>query len=390
VDGRVRLLVFCLDGADLTHLADARRAVDLPHLSAALAVARPLPSTPVPQTPVAWTALLCGAPPDRTGVWGWYRHAGSGFVRLGEGDLPPAGLDWRPLRVMLAGLPFLPAGLSSLDGAGPVVLAGLRGPTKRSGGSRPHIEPGADFDDVVAAWQRHHAVWAASVWAASVQSAVPGTLDVAFVHCDSVDWFSHRFGPGTERGRFGWRLADALLGDVLDRLAPEHLVVVSDHGSAPVRAFVRVHEALFRAGLAGRRPGDGATLDDLVREPVFCGSDYGALWVRDAALTDRARAVLHDLGATAVDAIDAPGAPHLVPTWPDGWLALMPPHLDPADAADLTVTEGPEFARLRGFNWAGDHARAGLIGSPDPAIATALDGLAIHELRSALVRLAEA
>lgn len=374
--------MLCLDGADLTYLADAQRVLDLPALTAALGHARPLPSTAVPQTPVAWTSLLCGAEPELTGVWGWYRCADGRADRLGAGDLPAAGLDWNSHRVLLAGLPYLPA---AAPPGSVSTIAGLRGPTKHGGGSRPAIRPGMTFDQVCQAWQDHHRTWASTVTA-----RIEEPHELVLVHCDSVDWFSHRFGPGSERGRSGWRLADALLERLLGSLSPEQVVVLSDHGSAPVSGFVRVHEALFRAGLSACRPADGATLADLAAQPVFCGSDYGALWINDPDLVGPAHEVLVGLGAESVTRPEGAGAPTLLPRWRDGWLALMPPELDPGDADEpLVVADGPEFDRLRALNWMGDHARDGLIGTPDPAVGDSLAGLSIAELKPALLQLSK-
>lgn len=376
------LLVLCLDGADLTHFADARQEHGLPALTAALRHRRSLPSTVVPQTPVAWTSLLCGAGPELTGVWGWYRCGGGRADRLTAGDLPAAGLDWGPRRVLLAGLPYLPVTPPAGSAA---TIAGLRGPTKHGGGSRPAITPGLPFEQVCEVWRDHH-----RGWASTVTSRLDGPHDLVLVHCDSVDWFSHRYGPGSEPARQGWRLADALLGQLLDGLSADRMLVLSDHGSAPVRGFVRIHEALFRAGLSGCRPADGATLADLAAQPVFCGSDYGALWIDDPELIAPARNLLIELGAESVLPTGGAGAPALVPRWPDGVLALMPPELDPGDACDpLVVADGPEFDRLRALNWMGDHAHEGLLGSPDPVVADALAGRSIDELKPALLELSK-
>lgn len=378
------VLVLCLDGADLGHFARSQGNADLPHLAKALAHARPLASTPVPQTPVAWTALLCGAPPSETGVWGWSRRSGTRFARYAAGDLPSRALDWGSIRVLLAGLPFLPADVPPADirvrETTASVLGGLVGPTKRAGGSRPHIPAGTDPADAERRWREHHRRWAAAVAAAAEHT------ELALVHCDSVDWFSHRFGPADDAGRIGWRLADEFLGEVTRRLSPRRTLVVSDHGSAPVRCFVRLHEALYRRGLIAVGPAAGVPLERLMLEPVFCGSDYGALWICDETLVDPARELLMELGAVTVTEPRAAGTsnPRLVPSWPDGWLVLLPPELDPIGSAGLLVTEGAEFDRLRKQNWFGDHAHDGLLGSDDPLLFDRLKDCAIHEIKEAL------
>src|SRR5262249_15806864 len=159
------------------------------------------------------------------------------------------------------GLPFLPArgpalsspssspGVEPPEGSGVTALAPLNGPTKRAGGSRPNIKPGSGFTEICRAWGDHHRRGGVLVSALAARAS-----GLMVIHCDSVDWFSHRFGPGTERGRTGWQLADLLLGELIDRLTPEHVVVISDHGAAPVQTFIRIHEALYRAGLCSQRP----------------------------------------------------------------------------------------------------------------------------------------
>jgi predicted AlkP superfamily pyrophosphatase or phosphodiesterase len=210
------------------------------------------------------------------------------------------------------------------------------------------------------------------------------------VHCDSVDWFSHRFGPRTTAGGVGWQLADDLLGDLVDRLQPESVVIVSDHGVTEVTAFVLIHDAVHRAGLAPRASREMTTLVDLAEQPVFCLSSSGALWCRSRADVRRAIDLLLELGAISVERV-APslGAPAVVPQLPDGWVALVAPEDYPARTSDLVLRSGPLFDTQRAeHNWMGDHSPIGLLATDDETLWVALEGARLHEVKHRLIALA--
>lgn len=371
------LLVVCLDGADWRWFAHHGGAGRFPAITAACAHRADLASTVVPQTPVAWTAFLAGAGPERTGVWGWDRVGSDGVRRMSGADLPAAAFDWGGMAVVLAGLPFLGDGRRGTVRT----LAGLGGPTGLAGGSRPAIPAGTPGPAQVALWERHHDRWVGRIAAAS--AAHGARLVIA--HCDVVDWFSHRHGPAAPPSARAWALADRFLAGLRAVLRPRSTLVVSDHGSAEVRCFVRIHAALHRAGLMALGPQDVAALDGLAGQPVLCASDYGALWCdRDDDLLARAAALLVELGGQPVARVAAPGAPSLVPRFPEGWIALTPPAMDPGDGP-LLVTGGPAFDRLRAANWLGDHARTGLVGTDDAALWAALDQAPLAGVKAAVL-----
>jgi hypothetical protein len=170
-------------------------------------------------------------------------------------------------------------------------------------------------------------------------------------------------------------------------LSPAATLLVSDHGSAEVTCFVRVHDALVRAGLASM-PAEAATeLADFADQPVRCVSDYGALWCSDKSLIRPAAEMLRDLGAEEVVAMSGWHAPDLVPRFPDGWVVLLPPVLDPGGDA-LRIRSGPEFEQLRSLNWLGDHGHVGLVGCDDPELWAAVRGVSLAELKGAMCRYA--
>jgi hypothetical protein len=371
----VQILVFCLDGADLRHLEV--HAGPWPALRRALTYVAALPSTCIPQTPVAWTALLAGAGPQQTGVWGWREVVpGEGLRPWSPRALPPSVFDWQGVRVLIAGIPLVPPG----EGPWGRALAGAGGPTKSAGGSRPRLPAGVDVAEAFVRWQEHHNRWCQQVTAASAG------VEVALVHCDSVDWFGHRFGPSSAGGALGWTLAERLLAELTADLRPSATVVVSDHGAAPVDRVIRIHDALCAAGLMSR-PGAGfASADELTHERVFCVSDYGALWCAHDEDVERARAVLQDLGAEKVEAVPRriAGDPSLLPTFREGTLVLVPPELYPIMGSGSVVPAAAIESELAAHNWVGDHAPVGLLGTDDGGLWPFLAGATLVDLKRRL------
>jgi hypothetical protein len=306
----------------------------------------------IPNTPVAWSAFVCGAGPAETGIWGW--SDGAAVRRAAV-----RWQDWPGQRVLLAGLPFL--GEQRWDGGRSI--GGLAGPTKLAGGSRPAVPPGISRAEAAARWAAHHEQWLAAV-ADAVDTDAP---TLAAVHIDVVDWFSHRFGPDGDESGEAWGLADQFLARLRQRTGAVATVVLSDHGSAPVRGFIRIHRALHAAGLGGAAEPSRHTLAELAQAPVSCRSDYGALWCTEDHV-EEARALLFELGAATV--LDLPPGlpgrpPRLVPILDDGWIFLLPPELDEDGPGPVVLTEGPAFEALGALNWYGDHARSGLLGTDD-------------------------
>ena len=378
--GAVELLVDCLDGADREHFALHAGEAGAT-LRSLLDAARPLASTVIPQTPVAWTALLAAAPPPETHVWGWYAVEPQRGLRAHDHrSLPATVYDWGRHRVVLAGLPFLP----DADGPWGTSIAGLVGPTKKAGGSRPSGVDGRDPAALALRWSAHQAAWAERIAAAANATRA----DVVLAHCDAVDWFAHRFGPRSEPAGGGWRLAGDLLDALVDRLAPRSVLVLSDHGVADVRGFVLIHDVLRDAGLAGRDPRDLSSTAEVPFGRVFCASDYGALWCEDAVAAEQAHGVLLAAGAHSVVELPGgtPGDPALAPDFGDGWVALVPPELYPREPSGPRLEAGPDFDRLRALNWRGDHARVGLVGGSDPALAAAVETGGLTSVKPAILQ----
>lgn len=369
------LLVFCLDGADLTHYERFREG--LPHLERALTYSRALPSTVVPQTPVAWTSFMTGLEPEASGVWGWHTlNEHRRLVPVGHDDLPTAWTAWGRARVLAAGLPFA----VDAQGRRGRSLAGLRGPTKISAGSRPRLPATASFPELLSLWQAHQYLWCDAVVQAS------DGHDVVLVHCDVVDWFSHRLGPHDERMVQAWRLADRLLGALVARLRPPSTVTVSDHGSCQTRAFVLAHDALASAGLSRVSSAQVTTLEGFAEERVRLIGDYGALWLADEADAAASVEVMTSLGAEGHTTVGfGERAPSLVFRFPDGWITLLPPELYPREPGEPVLREGVTFEHLATHNWRGDHAREGLLGSDQWWLLEACDDAPLNGLRSRLL-----
>lgn len=377
LNNRPDLLILCLDGADL-HGFDSLET-SLETMIAAMPHRRPLESTIIPQTPVAWTSFLCGADPRSTGVWGWMRPAGSELVRLAAGDLPRTWQAWE-VPTLFAGLPFL----ENAQGPFGTSLGGLRGPTKAAGGSRPHVPSGVPLAESIPYWEQHHARWSQQV-----VRAYRGHR-LVIVHCDVIDWFSHRFSPADRAASaIAWALANQFAASLSIELDPRHILVVSDHGSAPLGGVVLIHEALHRAGLAEKSAGDVSALSELLTEPAHCRNDYGAVWCRDVATRDRAVDVLLEVGATRVEHVGEPGTrdPTVVGIFPDGWITLVPPELYPKEAHESppVLRTGPHWERIRQENWHGDHARTGLLGTDSAALFAMCEGAGLQGVKQAVL-----
>lgn len=377
----IQLLVFCLDAADLTHWGRHGGPSRWPTLGRALRHAMTLRSTVVPQTPVAWTTFLCGAPPEETGVWGWSTVRGGRVTFVARDSMPGSWRDWS-VPTLFAGMPLTPDD----DGRWGRSLQGLGGARPMGGASRPAHVDGRDAEAATRAWQAHHQRWVEEV----VQAAAGH--EIVFVHCDAVDWFSHRWGPTDENAARGWSLGDTLLEALWNALGPARVVVVSDHGSATVTRVVRIHDALHRAGFARHPVERLASVDDVLQDPVYCISDYGALWCRDPGLVEGAAAMLRQLGARHIHRVASAldGAPTLVPEFEDGSLILIPPELYPEFGAGDVVSASTVREALRRHHWVGDHSRHGLVGASDDDTWRRLRGATIDRLKPALLAAVEA
>jgi hypothetical protein len=377
----LELLIFCLDAGDLRGFRLHSAAHRFPALAQALTYAADLPSTIIPQTPVAWSALLCGGGPETTGVWGWHGVNSVGEVQLlSRGILPSGWQEWGNIPVLLAGMPLL----EETKGPWGKSLEGLAGPGRLTGGSRAALNGWRSASEAYAQWERHHERWAERVVGAASEARI------ALVHCDSVDWFSHRFGPSSEEGALGWKLADKLLGRLMESLRPRATVIISDHGSTEVKRVLRIHEALYRRGLSSRPPESLQTATDVLKERVFCISDYGALWCRDESATSDAEHLLFELGARSVHRVKArpeSQAPTLVPEFEDGCLVLVPPALYKDFGAGDEVAASDFAESLKKYNWTGDHARLGLVGADCPGVWSNIHQASLTDLKSRIVNL---
>lgn len=377
----LELLLFCLDAGDLRGFRLHSGARALPALAQALTYAADLPSTIIPQTPVAWSALLCGGGPAKTGVWGWHGVDSSGEVQLlGRGILPHGWQEWGGVPLLLAGMPLL----GETEGPWGKALEGLAGPGRLTGGSRAALNGWRSADEAYRQWERHHERWARRVLLAATGARI------ALVHCDSVDWFSHRFGPSSEEAALGWKLADELLGRLMESMRPRATLIVSDHGSTDVKRVLRIHEALYRRGLSSRPPESLRTPTDLLKERVFCISDYGALWCADEGAKSEAERLLFDLGARRVHRVNArqdAHAPTLIPEFEDGCLVLVPPALYKDFGAGDEVAASEFGASLKKYNWTGDHARLGLIGADSAEVWAHIRHASLTDLKSRVVNL---
>lgn len=143
-------------------------------------------------------------------------------------------------------------------------------------------------------------------WLDLADSAERPRLITSWFH--GADSAGHRYGPGSARVRTALRKQDAAFAELVagleerKRLESTTLIVVSDHGMAPVAQQVDLADALRSEGLAARVFGGGGFVTVKLR-------DYGAERAVDRAVDrERAVAVAERLGLHAYAVDQAPSA----------------------------------------------------------------------------------
>jgi len=280
-----RLYIIGLDGADYHLTKQWMDDGHLPNLAGLRheGVFGCLRSTAPPTTPVAWSSLCTGTAPSQHGVWGFQqRRPGTyefDFVSSRSLGLPPF---WRLLNaagyttgIMQVPLTY-PA--SELDGW---MSTGMFTPEGAEFSYPPDLGPEVRrnfpqyrvFLDTsvpwasMPAWRLEEHVRALTERQLEVWQFLEATrpCDVYFVVFQLTDWAGHCLGTAEARQGRGERgrrllsvygLADRVVGAVLSRMgAADAALVLSDHGSSPVRGFVGINSWLLRNGYMRLRPG---------------------------------------------------------------------------------------------------------------------------------------
>jgi predicted AlkP superfamily phosphohydrolase/phosphomutase len=267
-----KLTVIGLDAATLDVIEPLTAAGDLPHLGRLLdrgAQGR-LRSTTHPLTPLAWTTMTTGANAGRHGIWDFSERDETGYgLRLVNGScvrVPPlwTRLDAAGRRVGIVNVPFTwPT--PPLEG---FALAGMDAWEREDGMTTPpglldelqsrfgrlltdhtfplDAEGRYDLDAVRAVCAQRVEIVS---WLA--ERHAPELLFVVFMAADHVH---HLAWPDWERrGRESlvadvYRILDGAVGNLLERVGGENVLVVSDHGAGPLEGVVNLNAWLAREG----------------------------------------------------------------------------------------------------------------------------------------------
>lgn len=132
---------------------------------------------------------------------------------------------------------------------------------------------------------------------------------LAFVYLTDLDTIQHEHGPGSPEAWKTLERADELLGELVSaagkRTTRLSVVVVSDHGFAPVANDVRPNAALRRIGFIDVGT-TGKERDKIVRyDAVAWRSGGTAAIIGDAKHHDRVRALFEDLARDPANGIAA-------------------------------------------------------------------------------------
>ena len=267
-----QLTVVGLDAATFDVIDPLLEAGDLPHLGALVegGAAGRLRSTTHPLTPLAWTTMVTGVNAGRHGIWDFSERVEGGYgLRLVNGSAVRAPALWSRVsaegrRVGIVNVPFTwPA--PELAG---FAIAGMDAWEREDGLTTPPelvrelkqrfgrllsdhsfpLDSAGRFDlDTVRAIcaQRVEIVQ----WL--VERYEPELLVAVFMAADHV----HHLGwPDWEaRGRESvvaevYRILDAALGELLERVGGENVLVVSDHGGGSLEGVVNLNAWLAREG----------------------------------------------------------------------------------------------------------------------------------------------
>jgi predicted AlkP superfamily phosphohydrolase/phosphomutase len=267
-----KLTVIGLDAATLDVIEPLAVAGDLPHLGGLLdrgAHGR-LRSTTHPLTPLAWTTMTTGANAGRHGIWDFSERDESGYgLRLVNGSsvrVPPlwTRLDAAGRRVGIVNVPFTwPT--PPLQG---FALAGIDAWEREEGMTSPpellaelhsrfgrlltdhafplDAEGRYDLDEVraVSAQRVEIVTWLA-------ERHAPELLFVVFMAADHVHHLA--WSDWERRGRESlvadvYRILDGAVGELLERVGGENVLVVSDHGAGPLEGVVNLNAWLSRQG----------------------------------------------------------------------------------------------------------------------------------------------
>jgi predicted AlkP superfamily phosphohydrolase/phosphomutase len=371
--GRRRAVVVGLDGVPAAYLAERVAAGTMPNLAALLGEGRmvTMDSSVPPVSGVAWASLTTGVNPGRHGIFGFTElRPGTYDLRFPNATSLLVPRVWERLadsgrRSVVLNVPGTyparaPAGSLLVSGfVSPrldrsVAPAAEWLPVAEQLGYRTDVEAALDWDDPAAV-------------AAELTSLTEVRRQLWWRAWEALDWDLF-WGVFTETDRLhhfhwgrrdeGWvddildvlyRALDDHLAEVAERMGPNDLlVVVSDHGFAPIRAEVHLNHALAGAGLLHFETDQPQSLDDLGPGTRAFVLDPGRVYVHrkgryplGSVAPAEERAVVDDV----VEALSALRDPDSGEPACGALLRARQAFSGPAlaDAPDLTVLPRPGF-----------------------------------------------
>lgn len=273
-----RLALVGLDGVGLELARSLAARGVMPHLGRLLELGTAWPTTaPLPEvSPVCWTTMFSGADPGEHGVFGFGRHRPGTYqvmpVDAGEVRVPRLWdeLSARGRRSVVLGVPLTyPA--AAIEG---VMLSGFVAPELTRAvhppgllprlqeiGYRPEAELEAGREDPAALLADLDR--ALKVRLELFEELAAGDWDLLAAVITDTDRVNHFAWPAlqqpdhplAEAALAVYRRADAFIGRLWDRLAPEvragrlAFMVVADHSFGPIRSEVYLNPWLQREGL---------------------------------------------------------------------------------------------------------------------------------------------
>ncbi len=262
-EAMVELLIVAWDGADPDLLAKWMAEGELPVLRELVTHGAwgPLESTIPPMTPPAWGTFHTGCGPGRHGIFGWAATATASYTPpLVDGRALSAPTFWellsRDRRVGVMGFPltypvravdgfWLPGLLSppDADGHPPGIMAHVRRHVPQYMFSPPDyahtLERGA--------WVQRLAQLTLDQSRAALALAETHQPAVLGLHVQTTDTVQHVLW-GKPEAREVYRAADRGLGDLIEKLRPRWIALVSDHGMGPVEGEFHVNTWLLEEG----------------------------------------------------------------------------------------------------------------------------------------------
>ena len=275
----MRLLIIGIDGATFDLIRPWAEAGHLPNLARLMqgGVQAELTSTLPPVTSPAWPTFMTGCNPGKHGVFDFIQPTGADFSLVNATKIKQPTL-WQRLsgagyRVGVLNVPvtyppralngFMVSGILSPKNGQICYPADLLSRYQAEAGQyrvAPRIQYKAGREEAYIA-DIYDLIRTHGEWALTLMDSEP--VDVLMVHFIALDIMMHalwRFmdknhpahesGPYRHAIRDGYKLVDAYVGRMVERLPDDGTtMVMSDHGFGPLRKIVNLNVYLMQRGL---------------------------------------------------------------------------------------------------------------------------------------------